>query len=84
MLAEILNNSQYYHFENDFCHNNTLSQMSVIFQIYFQQLHVLFCLLRFISLLSKSVFVTRFASANLAAKLFAVSLLYSGVVIHLS
>ena len=41
-------------------------------------------LLRFISLLSKSVFLTKFAYANLAAKFSAVSLLNSGVVMYLS
>ena len=41
-------------------------------------------LIRFFSLSSKSVFVTKFACANLAAKFSAVSLLNSGVVIYLS
>ena len=41
-------------------------------------------LLRFISLLSKSVFVTKFGFANLAAKFYAVSLLNSEVVMYLS
>ena len=41
-------------------------------------------LLWFISLLSKSVFFTKFAYANLAAKCSAVSLLNSGIVIYLS
>ena len=40
--------------------------------------------LRFDNLLSKSVFVTKSACANLAAKFSAVSLLNSGVVIYLS
>ena len=41
-------------------------------------------LLRLISLSSKSVFVIKFACANLAAKLSTVNLLNSGVVIYLS
>ena len=41
-------------------------------------------LLRLISLSSKSVFVIKIACANLAAKLSAVNLLNSGVVIYLS
>ena len=40
--------------------------------------------LSFLSLLSKSVFITKFACANLAAKISAVSLLNSGVEIYLS
>ena len=57
----------------------------LIVLIHFQQVHVLFrFLLRFVSLLSKSVFVTKFACANLAAKFSAVSLLNYGVVIYLS
>ena len=35
-------------------------------------------------LVSKSVFVTKFSDANLTSKGFAVNLLNSGVVIHLS
>ena len=41
-------------------------------------------LLRLISLVSKSVFSTKFACANLGVKLFAVILLNSEVVIYLS
>ena len=42
-----------------------------------------FFLLGFISLLSKSVFITHIAGANLAAKCLAVSLLDYGVAIYL-
>ena len=56
--------------------------------MYFQQVNVLFCLSQFffslISLVSKSVFLTKFACANLAAKLLVVKLLNSEVVIYLS
>ena len=52
--------------------------MLVNFLLHFQQVYVLFelnFLLKFISLVSKSIFFPKFACANLAAKLFAVKLL---------
>ena len=62
--------------------------MFVIFLVHSEQVNVflfeLIFLLRLISLVSKSVFVTKFACANLAAKRFAVKLLNFEVVIYLS
>ena len=52
--------------------------------MFFFVLFELIFLLRFFSLSSKSVFVTKFACANLAAKCPAISLLNFGVVIYLS
>ena len=62
--------------------------MFVVFLIHFQRVHfVLFkllFLLMLINLVSKTVFVTKFACANLAAKLFAPNLSNSEVVKYLS
>ena len=57
-------------------HFQPLGNHFVLFEVIF--------LLRLDSLLSKSVFITKFACANLAAKFSAVSLLNSGVVMYLS
>ena len=57
------------------------------FLIHFEQVNdVLFCnfLSRFDTLLSKSVFVTKFVWANLALKITIANLLNSGVSIYLS
>ena len=61
--------------------------MFVIISIHFQLSNVLFYLkqfflLRFVSLSSKPVFVTKFACANLLANFSAVNLLNSGVLIY--
>ena len=63
--------------------------MFLAFPTHFQQVNVLiylkeFFLLRLISLASKSVFVIKFACANLALKTSAAKVLNSGVVIYLS
>ena len=87
LLTEILNNYEQHLLQNDFYLENNLNQMLALFYIHFQQEHVLFdliSLLTLLSLASKSVFVTKFAAANLAAKFSAVKLLNSGVVIYLS
>ena len=62
-----------------------------VFLVCFQQVYILFYVsffisvfpLRFISLLSTSAFVIKFAFANLAAKSSAVNVLNFGVVIYL-
>ena len=59
-----------------FLNSFSTSTCFVLFELIF--------LLRLISLLSKFVFVTKFAGARLEAKLFAVKLLNSEVVIYLS
>ena len=60
----------------NFSNSFSTTKCFVLFELIF--------ILRFDSLLSKSVFVTKFACVNLAAKVTAVSLLNSGVVICLS
>ena len=72
VLADILNNLGYNNFQNDCYHKNKLNQMSVVFDLFsiskcFVFIEIAF-LLRFIRLLLKSVFVTKLACANLAAK----------------
>ena len=89
MLAEIRNNFEYYHLQNDFYHKNRMKKISVIFLNAFSTsacfvLFELIFLLRLISLLSKPVFVSKCACANIAAKFYVVSLLNSGVVTYLS
>ena len=89
MLSEILNNFEYHHLQNDFYHENRLNQMFQFFfnsystKTYFVYFELIF-LLKFFSLSSKSVFVAKFACADLAAKRFAVGVLNSGVVMYLS
>ena len=63
--------------------------MLLVLLIHFQQVNVFFLfelifLLRLMSLVSKSLFITKFACANLAANFFTVKLVHSEVVIHLS
>ena len=78
-----------YHFlQNNFCLENKLTEMFVVFKIHFQQVKVLFYfshfLLRLGSLVLKPVFVTKFARANPAFKTCVLKLLNSGLVIYLS
>ena len=90
MLVEILNNFEYHHLQNDFYHKNGLNGM-FLFLFFFNSFSTIKCfvffevifLLWFISLSSKSAFVSRFACANLAAKFSGVKLLNSGVIIYL-
>ena len=82
MLSEIRNNFEDHHLQNDFYRENRLNQMFLYFfnsflTIKYFVLFELIFLLRFFSVSSKSVFVTKFTFANLAAKFSAVSLLNS-------
>ena len=80
-MVEILTNFVRHHLQNDFYHENNSNRMLLIFSVAkgFVLFETIF-LLRSDNLLSKSVFVTKSACANLAAKFAAVNLLNSGVV----
>ena len=63
--------------------------MSLVFLVHFQEDHVFSCLSLFflftlINLVSKSVYVTKLAFSNFAAKVSPVNLLNSEVIMHLS
>ena len=72
-MAEILNNFMYHLVQSGFSNSFSTSKFFVLFAVIF--------LLR---LVSKSVFVIKFACANFALKTSAAELLSSGVVIYLS
>ena len=82
-MAGILNNFVY-HLRNDFCQKDffsffnsfSTSKCFVLFEVIF--------LPRLDILVSKSVFVIKFACANLGLKTLAAKVLNSGVVIYLS
>ena len=89
MLSKIPNNFEYDHLQDDFYDKNRLNQMFLVLFNSFSTstcfvLFEVFFLFKLFSLSSKSVFVIKFACANLAAKFSVVSLLNSGVVRYLS
>ena len=89
ILVEILTNFVYHHLQNDFYHENKFNQMFLIFFNSFSMskcliLFEVIFLLRLHSFALKSVFVTKFACVNLAAKFSVVNLSNLGVVIYLS